>query len=199
MAREASRFLAVGGVATAVAFVVFNALVHGYGTGPEPLLGGHPYLGYVLANTLGMVVSYRGSRSWVFRDRPPRTADGGRTAFLLINAVTMLIPIGCLWASRDLLGLDDPVSDNVAANVVGLSLGLVARFSLFRTYVFQRPLHLPELVAMPLQLAEVCDRSDADGYGARGLGGYDLDADHLRGYGLGGYDVDGCDLDRSVG
>jgi putative flippase GtrA len=151
---EAYRFLAVGGLATAVAFVIFNGLVHGYGAGPRPLLDGHPYLGYVLANTVGMAVSYRGSRSWVFKDRPPRTADGGRTAFLAINAATMLIPIACLWGSRNLLGLDDPVSDNLAANAIGLFLGLVARFYLFRTYVFRRPVHLPELVHHPLQVFE---------------------------------------------
>jgi putative flippase GtrA len=154
---EAYRFLAVGGLATVVAFVIFNGLVHGYGAGPRPLLAGHPYLGYVLANTVGMAVSYRGSRSWVFRDRPPRTADGGRTAFIAINAVTMLIPIACLWVSRNALGLVDPVSDNLAANVIGLFLGLVARFYLFRTYVFQRPVHLPELVHHPLQVLELSE------------------------------------------
>jgi dipeptide/tripeptide permease len=111
----------------------------------------------VLANSVGMAVSYRGSRSWVFKDRPPRTADGGRTAFIAINAITMLIPIACLWVSRNALGLVDPVSDNVAANVIGLSLGLVARFYLFRTYVFQRPVHLPELVHHPLQVLELSE------------------------------------------
>ena len=145
------------GVTVPVAFIIFNGLVHGYGAGPRPLLPGHPYLGYVLANTVGMAVSYRGSRSWVFKDRPPRTADGGRTAFLVINAVTMLIPIACLWTSRNALGLVDPVSDNLAANVVGLFLGLVARFYLFRTYVFRRPVHLPELVHHPLQVLDPDD------------------------------------------
>jgi len=157
---EAYRFLAVGGLATVVAFVIFNGLVHGYGVGPRPLLSGHPYLGYVLANTVGMAVSYRGSRSWVFKDRPPRTADGGRTAFIAINAATMLIPIACLWLSRNALGLVDPVSDNVAANVIGLFLGLIARFYLFRTYVFQRPVHLPELVHRPLQVLELSELSE---------------------------------------
>ena len=30
-----------------------------------------------------MVISYRGSRNWAFRDRPPVHADGGRTAFVV--------------------------------------------------------------------------------------------------------------------
>ena len=154
---EAYRFLAVGGIATIVAFVIFNFLVHGFNTAHKALLDGQPYLGYVIANTVGMAISYRGSRTWVFKDRPPRAADGGRTAFIAINLVTMLIPIACLWSSRNLLGLDDPWSDNVSANVIGLFLSMVARFYLFRTLVFQQPVHLPDLMHNPLQVFEPLD------------------------------------------
>jgi putative flippase GtrA len=154
---EVYRFLAVGGLATVVAFVIFNFLVHGFRTGHGALLQTQPYLAYILANTVGMAISYRGSRAWVFRDRPPRTADGGRTAFIAINLVTMLLPIGCLWFSRHVLGLDDPWSDNLSANVIGLFCGLVARFYLFRTLVFRRPVHLPDLVQHPRQVLELSE------------------------------------------
>ncbi len=140
---EAGRFLTVGGLATVVALVIFNGLVHGLGTGNRAVLGDRPVLAYVLANTVGMVISYRGARSWAFRDRPPLQADGGRTAYVLINLVTMSLPIACLMISRDVLGLDDPVSDNIAANVIGLALGLGARFYLFRRFVFPRPTSWP--------------------------------------------------------
>ncbi|MGZ4465704.1 MAG: GtrA family protein [Nocardioides sp.] len=146
---EVGRFLAVGGVATAVAFVLFNLLVHGFNTGHHALLADHVIVAYIVANTVGMVISYRGSRSWAFRDRPPRQADGGRLAYVVINVATMALPVGCLWISRNVLGLDDPFSDNIAANVIGLFLGLVARFYLFRTFVFRRPVHLPHL-SLPL-------------------------------------------------
>jgi len=136
---EAGKFLAVGGVATLVALFLFNLLVHGFYPGWTPPLNDHPLLGYVIANLVGMWISYRGTRSWAFKDRPPVHADGGRTAYLVINLVTMLIPMACLKISRDVLGLTDPYSDNLAANVIGLGLGMVARFYLFRTYVFQRP------------------------------------------------------------
>jgi len=142
---EASRFLAVGGVATIVALFIFNFLVHGFNTEHKALLDDHVIVAYVMANTVGMVISYRGSRNWAFRDRPPRHADGGRAAFVVINVATMSLPIGCLWISRNVLGLDDPYSDNLSANVIGLAMGLVARFYLFRTFVFRRPVHLPHL------------------------------------------------------
>lgn len=154
---EAYRFLAVGGVATLVAVLLFNFLVHGFHTGWDAPLAGQPYFAFVIANLVGMTVSYRGSRSWVFKDRPPRTADGGRLMFVVINLATMLIPIACLWFSRNVLGLDDPYSDNVAANMIGLFLGMVARFYLFRTLVFQKPVHLAELKQHPLQVFELAE------------------------------------------
>ena len=86
----------------------------------------------MIANTVGMVISYRGSRNWAFRDRPPGTPTAAATAFVVINLATMALPIGCLWFSRNVLGLDDPLSDNISANVIGLLLGQVARFYLFR-------------------------------------------------------------------
>jgi putative flippase GtrA len=146
---EVGRFLAVGGAATIVALVIFNLLVHGFNTGDHALLKDQPILAYVLANSVGMGVSYYGSRHWAFRDRPPVTSDGGLTSFAGINFLTMLIPIGCLAISRDVLGLDDPISDNVSANVIGLVLGLAARFALFRTYVFKRPISIVEIYDEP--------------------------------------------------
>jgi putative flippase GtrA len=152
---EVGRFLAVGGAATVVALILFNLLVHGFNTGEHALLGDEPILAYILANTVGMGVSYYGSRHWAFRDRPPRHSDGGRTAFVAINLLTMLIPIGCLAISRDVLGLDDPLSDNLAANVIGLVLGLAARFYLFRTFVFHRPISIVEIYDEPGLVEEV--------------------------------------------
>lgn len=142
---EAGRFLAVGGLATLVALFLFNVLVHGLFPGVPALLGDQPIPAYVLANSVGMAISYHGSRTYAFRDRPSTHADGGLTAFVIINVGTMLLPIACLTISRDVLGLDDPVSDNIAANVIGLVLGLAARFYLFRTFVFRRPINLNDL------------------------------------------------------
>lgn len=145
---EVGRFLLVGGAATIVALVLFNVLVHGAVWGWAPLAT-QPITAYVLANTVGMLVSYQGSRAYVFRDRPVTAADGGLTAYVVINAATMTLPVACLAISRGVLGLDDPISDNLAANGVGLLLGLGARFVLFRTLVFRRPIHLSELYDGP--------------------------------------------------
>jgi putative flippase GtrA len=135
---EVSKFLTVGGIATLVALLIFNVLVHGYFGGPGPL-NEQPLLAFVLANTVGMVVSYRGSRSWAFRDREAVGPTGGRVTFFVINVLSMAIPLGCLAITRYGLGLTDPVSDNIAANVVGLGLGTAARFWATRRFIFLSP------------------------------------------------------------
>jgi putative flippase GtrA len=151
---EVGRFLVVGGAATIVALIIFNYLVHGFNTGDHAPLGKEPILAFVIANTIGMCISYYGSRHWAFRDRQPVHSDGGKTSFVVINLLTMLIPIGCLAISRDALGLDDPFSDNISANVIGLVLGLVARFYLFSRFVFRRPISIVEIYDEPVLLDE---------------------------------------------
>ena len=145
-ATEAGRFLAVGLVATIVALILFNLLVHGFNTGSFAPLNDQPELAYVLANAVGMMISYRYTKIWAFQHRETRHADGGLAAFVVINLVTMLIPITCLWISRNGMGLDDPLSDNISANLIGLGLANAARFFLFRALVFRRPAHEEPLI-----------------------------------------------------
>jgi putative flippase GtrA len=136
---EGARFLAVGGAATLVALLLFNLLVHGFpGIGPGPM-NDRPLSAYALGHLVGMAVSYRGSRAWVFRHREPAGAMGGRVSFFVINIVTMVIPLLCLTVSRYLLDLQSALADNLSANVIGLALGTVARFWAFRRFVFVTP------------------------------------------------------------
>ncbi|WP_299051081.1 GtrA family protein [uncultured Nocardioides sp.] len=136
---EGAKFAGVGTVSTIVSFVLFNVLLHGVWIFDDPWLSGYPITAYVVANTVGMVVTYVGSRTWAFKNRETHGKDGGVLSFVVINVTTMAIPVALLWVSRNLLGLTDPISDNIAANVVGLALGFVARFYLFRKFVFTKP------------------------------------------------------------
>jgi putative flippase GtrA len=154
LASEGAKFLTVGGVATLVAFVIFNGLVHGWFGGPGPMHD-DPLVAFVIANTLGMLVSYRGSRSWAFRNREAVGVAGGRLSFFVINIVSMVIPLACLSFTRYVLGMTDPVTDNVAANVVGLGLGTLARFWAIRRYIFLSPARLERREARALA-AQTC-------------------------------------------
>jgi putative flippase GtrA len=146
LAVEIGRFMVTGGLATLASFTIFNFLAHGLYLTSEPWLETKPLTALVLASLVGMIVSYRLSRYWTFRHRPPVHADGGRTAFFLINLVTLPLAVGTLWFSRHVLGLTDPLSDNLAGNVIGALIGQAARFYLFRTYVFRKPVTVSGLV-----------------------------------------------------
>lgn len=135
---EVARFVVVAQLATWVSFLLFNILLLGWFIGPA-LLDEQPIPAYVLANLVGMVISYHGSRGWVFPHRPPQQADGGWSLYVVINLAAMVLPVGCLFLSRHVLGLESALADNVSANGVGMVLASGARFYLFKRFVFTRP------------------------------------------------------------
>jgi putative flippase GtrA len=133
--REIVRFLAVGGLATVVSVVGFNALVHGALINSAPM-GQHPIPAFVAVNVLAGCVAYLGMRLWAFSHREVRDSVESVVRFFALGAVTMVIPVFCLAVSRYLLGLSDVWADNISANVIGLGVSTAARFWVFRRYVF---------------------------------------------------------------
>lgn len=49
----------------------------------------------------------------------------------------MLIGLTCLWVSHYVLGYTSLLADNISSNVIGLALGTVFRFWLYREWVFR--------------------------------------------------------------
>ena len=80
MLGEVVRFMAVGGLATAVSFVGFNALAHGLLFGAAPLRS-YPIVAYVLANVVAGIVAYVGMRLWAFREREASDQTTGVVRF----------------------------------------------------------------------------------------------------------------------
>lgn len=125
---------AVGLVATGLSLVVFNLLVHGFGGSWAPF-NDNPSLAVILANTAGMAVSFPATRRWVFPAGSGRSAWPQLAWFLVLNFATMLIPVLCIVFTRA-IGLNDPVSDNLAANVIGATLANIARYVAYRQWLF---------------------------------------------------------------
>ena len=132
---EILRFLVVGGLATVVSFVGFNALVHGTLLHKAPMHD-EPIAAYVLVNVLAGVLAYLGMRMWAFSRREVQDSLSSVLTFFGLGAATMVIPILCLAMSRYGLGRSGLWADNISANVIGLGLSNVARFWVFRRYVF---------------------------------------------------------------
>lgn len=139
LTHEAAKFSAVNVVATLVAIVLFNLLVHGlagvYNPGP---LNGWPVTSWFLANCVGMAISFYGSRHYAFKHRRPSGPGGGALNYSAVNLLSFVIPMACLWVSRNALGWESALADNVSANVVGAVLGGLFRFWAFRRFVFKR-------------------------------------------------------------
>ena len=123
---EFSRSAVIGTLASLVAAGLFNWLVHW-----EP--GGFG----AWLNGISMLLTYQLSRVWAFRHREPTGFLGGAPLFFAISTASLVIPVACLWISRNVLMLDSAAADNVAANLVGLFLGFLTRFALFRLLVFR--------------------------------------------------------------
>lgn len=132
---ELLRFLAVGGLATAVSFVGFNVLVHGAVTGVAPMRD-QPVAAYIIVNAIAGVVAYVGMRRWAFSHRQVTDSVSSVVSFFALGALTMAVPVLCLAVSRSVLGLSSVWTDNVSANVIGLGLGTALRFWVFRRFVF---------------------------------------------------------------
>lgn len=137
LAQEGVRFTAVNVVATVLALLIFNLLTHGVGGWFDGPMHARPLSSYLIANSAGMVVSYLGTRHYVFSHRKPMGPLGGAVNYVVINLSSFVIPMFCLWFSRNVLHLDDAVSDNVSGNVVGALAGAVFRFWAFRRFVFR--------------------------------------------------------------
>ena len=56
----------------------------------------------------------------------------------MVNLASFVIPMGCLWLTRNTMGWNNALADNISANVVGAGLGMVFRFWAFRRFVFKK-------------------------------------------------------------
>lgn len=142
---EILRFMAVGAIATTVATVLYNVLAYAPLHLVTPFKG-HITWSYVISHGIGMVLSYELSRRWTFQQHGRQSAGEGFVSYAIINVITMVtIPLGCLWLSRHALGLTSPLDDNISGNFVGLVVSQVARYFLFKRFVFHRPIRYTEV------------------------------------------------------
>lgn len=129
--RRVGKFSLIGGIAFIVDIGLFNLLRL------EPV-GMGPMWAKVLSVTAATTVSWIGSRYWTFRDGKSNTPVREAVGFFAVNAVGLLIAVGCLWFSHYVLGFTTTFADNISGNVVGVLLGNVFRYLMYR-HVIYRP------------------------------------------------------------
>jgi putative flippase GtrA len=158
LVQQGLSFLLVGGVGFVVDVVVFTTL-------RTTVLTSDPILAKVISTSLAIAANWVGNRYWTFRSRRRR---GTRAAVLreavefgLVSAAGSLIALACLWISHYGLGLHSVLDDNIATNVVGLALGTVFRFLLYRFWVFGAR-RVPAVVAVPVVSERPADLSPVE-------------------------------------
>jgi putative flippase GtrA len=95
-----------------------------------------PILAKVISTTLAIGANWIGNRRWTFATAGRTGATREGVEFALVSIAGMAIGVLCLWVSHYVLGFTSLLADNIATNVVGLALGALFRFALYRWWVF---------------------------------------------------------------
>lgn len=133
-AAQLAKFGMVGLVGFAVDITVFN-LLRATVFSPEAVASG-PIWAKVVSTVLAILANWVGNRYWTFsKDRRTQTLREG-LEFFAVSLVGMGIGLACLWVSHYVLGYTSVIADNISSNVIGLLLGAIFRFTLYRYWVF---------------------------------------------------------------
>jgi putative flippase GtrA len=132
--RQLVSFLLVGGVGLVIDIVVFNTLRTTV-LSPASVAAG-PVIAKTISTSLAIVANWVGNRFWTFKATRRGNVVREGVEFAVVSIAGSLIALGCLGISHYLLGLTTVLDDNIATNVIGLALGTVFRFALYRWWVF---------------------------------------------------------------
>jgi putative flippase GtrA len=132
--KELIAFGLVGGLGFVIDIVVFNVLRTTVLT--PTAFHGAPLVAKVVSTTVAIAFNWVGNRFWTYRDRRRENVVREGLEFAVVSVAGLLIAVGCLWFSHYVLGNTSLLADNIASNVVGLGLGTVFRFALYRWWVF---------------------------------------------------------------
>ena len=148
--RQVAAFGVVGVVALVVDVALFNWLMYAGGGG---VLEGRPIEAKIASSAAATVVSWLGNRYLTFRSRRRPRVHHEFALFVVMCTAGLLITLGILWFSHDVLGFTSPLATNVAGNGIGLAAGTAFRFWAYRQFVFNHaePGEEPEIadVAAP--------------------------------------------------
>ena len=130
LVRQLTKFALVGGVGFVVDTVSFTLLRLTPAFEHSPLKAG------IISAALAIAANWIGNRYWTFG--PHRSTRGFAEAveFFAVSILGTLVALGCLAFSHYVLGLDSLLADNISKNVVGLVLGSIIRFALYRYWVY---------------------------------------------------------------
>ncbi|GAC1439666.1 MAG: hypothetical protein NVS3B26_04900 [Mycobacteriales bacterium] len=133
---ELAKFGTVGALAFVVDVGLFNAILHG---SPHK-----PLTAKVISTIVAASMAFVLNRAWSFKHRQRSSVRREYTLFFVLNAIGLVIAVGCLGISHYVLGLHSQLADNISANGFGLVLGTSFRFWSYRRFVWMAPAAVEE-------------------------------------------------------
>ncbi len=128
------KFGVVGLVGVGVDVGIFNLLRLGDGDGALWINGA---IGAkVISTSIAIVTNWLGNPYWTFRKERHKHILREFIEFVVASLIGLGVTLLCLWISHYVLGLTSLLDDNISANIVGLVLGTLARFVLYRYWVW---------------------------------------------------------------
>ncbi|KAB1650469.1 GtrA family protein [Pseudoclavibacter endophyticus] len=134
LVRQLGKFGLVGGVGFVIDISLYNVLVLTV-LAPASIAVG-PLLAKTVSTLVAITTNWIGNRLWTFRQHR-RRGDSAREGaeFFAVSLAGLVIGLVPLWVSHYLLGWNSLLADNIA-NVIGLGIGSIFRFALYRFWVF---------------------------------------------------------------
>jgi putative flippase GtrA len=126
---EIAKFGTVGAMAFVIDVGIFNLL-------SATVLPDSPLTAKGISVITATTFAYVANRFWTYRDRARTGYRRETVLFFATNAAALLISWACLFTSHYLLGLDSQLADNISGNLIGVGLGTLFRFWVYRTWVF---------------------------------------------------------------
>ncbi len=130
LVHELTKFGIVGAFNTGLDFGVANLLHVGLHT--------NQYLAKTISVTIAATSSYFMNRYWTFRHRARTGLGREYTLFFVLNGVGLVIALACIWLVMGPLDRHGALWFNVA-QVLGLMLGMLFRFTTYKRWVFLAP------------------------------------------------------------
>lgn len=136
VSREGLKYLIVGAGGFVIDVGLFNLLSIARVQGK---LDVDPLTIKTISFVLAVSLTYIANSRWTFRLRSRRAEGVARILrYALISVLGLVITLIPLYISRNILGLTSLVADNISANVIGVGLALLFRFTASRLWVFQK-------------------------------------------------------------
>jgi putative flippase GtrA len=90
----------------------------------------------VVSTSLAIIFNWLGNRFWTFRHERHTHIAQEFVEFVVASLLGMGVSLACLWFTHYVLNFTSLLADNISGNIIGLGLGTIVRFLLYRYWVW---------------------------------------------------------------